>query len=101
MFLYIIRSGDTNKYKIGISKDPKQRLEALQTGNGETLEIVHTFPTRYDYKLEAGLHNSYKSKKTIGEWFEFSEKELSEVKNRCVILETTYTSLEESGNPFI
>lgn len=98
MYLYIMRTSGTSLYKIGVSKDPETRMENLQTGNGEELELVFTFKTKYDYKLEASLHNSYKSCRTIGEWFEFTPVQLDEVKNRCVLVESTFTSLEEGGN---
>lgn len=93
-----MKTSGQDLYKIGISKDPETRLESLQTGNGDELELVFTFETKYDFKLETSLHNSYKSHRTIGEWFQFTPLELEEVKKRCVIVESTFKALEESGS---
>lgn len=38
--VYIIRSGNTGAYKIGVAKDVEKRLEGLQVGNPEKLHII-------------------------------------------------------------
>lgn len=98
MNLYIIRTRGTDLYKIGVSKNPEGRLDNLQTGNGEELELVFKFKTNYDFKLETNLHNSYKTNRTIGEWFQFTPAQLEDVKKRCEIVEATFKSLEENNS---
>ena len=39
MKIYLIR--DTDRYKIGFSKEPKKRLKQLQTGSSEVMELVY------------------------------------------------------------
>ena len=61
--LYIIRSGETQLFKIGISKDPDKRLKQLQTGNPNLLKIYFTFQINNKYQnvkavnIETTLHN--------------------------------------------
>ena len=61
--LYIIRSGETQLFKIGISKDPDKRLKQLQTGNPNLLKIYFTFQINNKYQnikavnIETTIHN--------------------------------------------
>lgn len=98
MYLYIMKTSGQDLYKIGVSKNPEERLDSLQTGNGEELELVFKFKTNYDFKLETNLHNSYKTNRTIGEWFQFTPAQLEDVKRRCEIVEATFKSLEENNS---
>lgn len=75
-YLYVVEV-DGN-YKIGISKNPKQRL-------GEYTKYAkepHTIMLEYcrDYvNLEETLHQKYAQKNIRGEWFSLSECDLSEI----------------------
>ena len=80
--LYIIRCGNTNKFKIGVSKDPLKRCRQLQTGNPEILKIYFVFHINDSYKnidafkLEHIIHQFLKEQKNkhiINEWFELNE----------------------------
>lgn len=75
--LYLIRSGTTNSYKIGISCDPVSRLSQLQTGNPHSLSLIACCPG--DRILEKKYHEKYKAKRQRGEWFEFSQEEENEI----------------------
>lgn len=81
MKVYLIKSIESASYKIGISKNPKQRLSALQTGNPELIVIVHEYETQYPYKLETALHNYFRIDKKQNEWFSLGlNEELNFVK---------------------
>lgn len=75
-YLYVVEV-DGN-YKIGISKNPKQRL-------GEYTKYAkepHTIILKYcrDYvNIEETLHQKYAQKNIRGEWFSLSEFDLSEI----------------------
>ena len=45
--MYILRNGNTNQYKIGITNDLNRRLRELQTGCPGELEIVKLY-THYN-----------------------------------------------------
>lgn len=72
MFIYAIMEEDTGNIKIGISKNPEQRLRQLQTGNSSQLSIVKTIKADNNFKDEKALHLKNKEHLIRGEWF--SEK---------------------------
>lgn len=65
--IYFIRSG---KYvKIGYSKNPKKRLDELQTGNPEKLKLIAVM--QGNLQTEKSLHDLYSNKRIRGEWFRY------------------------------
>jgi predicted GIY-YIG superfamily endonuclease len=76
-YVYIIKdTGFKNRCKIGITKNPKQRIKNLQTGNSNKLILI--FVLKVDDKIkssqvESVIHKYFKEKKIwiLGEWFEF------------------------------
>ena len=73
MFIYVI-GNDTNKQKIGFSKDVHKRLKSLQTGNPEPLKIHHfeEVPDTRARILERKLHKELGYIRLNGEWFDMS-----------------------------
>ena len=69
--LYIIQSDVSGAIKIGISKNPKNRMRQLQTGSPYKLKLLTIVNGRGD--LERSLHESLKPYKKAckGEWFDF------------------------------
>jgi len=101
-YIYLIKSevDETILYKIGFSKNPKQRLKELKIGN-PNLEIVATWATKHNHKLESTLHNNYKHKNINGEWFSLSSDEAESFLERCEQIEKTFDLLKKSNNPFV
>ena len=77
-YVYIIRAGRTNLYKIGKSNDPQGRLDNLQTANPYKLKLIHTFKADNASAAEEELHGLLCKKQMEGEWFRLS----IDVKNR-------------------
>lgn len=100
-FIYLIKAEESSRYKIGISKNPQNRLRQLQTGNSEKLDIIHIFESAIAKKVESALHNTYGSLRKSGEWFELSLKEEVEFINKCKDIENNMLFLIENGNKFI
>ena len=75
-FIYVLRSGGTNRFKIGLSKNVPNRLESLQTGNPETLYLICAFPMIDAFTKEQELHKRYKEKRITREWFELTEEDI-------------------------
>jgi hypothetical protein len=67
--VYFMYSEDAHCVKIGISKNPKQRLTAVQTGFPHKLEIIKTQETDDARKLERELHKALADFRLHGEWF--------------------------------
>jgi predicted GIY-YIG superfamily endonuclease len=72
MNVYFIRAGEHGAIKIGVAKNVKARLDQLQTGNHQDLQIIHVIEAKgeaHAFNLEAELHNIYKHENIRGEWF--------------------------------
>ena len=65
--LYIIRMGGAGPIKIGIATDPYSRMNELQTGNPQELQLIKV----YDYcaMFEDKIHKELENYRMQGEWF--------------------------------
>lgn len=100
-FVYLIgEENEENKYKIGSTKckDINKRLKQLQTGNSNKLILTNYFETSRPFKLEVMLHNKYKDKNVIGEWFELNDNDISTFKKECENFQAIIDCLKE--NPY-
>lgn len=70
MYVYAIREQDTGNIKLGISRDPQQRLLQLQTGNSSPLELVAYHKADNRFHDERVLHTDAAAYKIRGEWFQ-------------------------------
>lgn len=70
-YLYFILAPESRRMKIGIAKDPRQRLAALQTGNCEPLMLLGTIETDASEArpFERELHDCWAAWHIRGEWF--------------------------------
>jgi len=79
--LYFLREGNSNRYKIGITKNTGSiRASGLQTGNSQPLVLICEFPTSNDSlyeKLFKNLHASKLVKRGGTEFFEVEEGEVN------------------------
>ena len=71
-YLYMLRAGNTDYYKIGVSININKRIEALQSGNPHKLTIYESVYTRERY-LEGIIHRKLKQYRVEGEWFHFDK----------------------------
>lgn len=58
--------------KIGVSNNPKKRMNDLQTSNPFRLEIVESVEfqnERQAFALEKKIHHKFRKKRLRGEWF--------------------------------
>ncbi|BAZ86723.1 GIY-YIG nuclease family protein [Dolichospermum compactum] len=79
-FVYLVRSGDTTRYKIGMSDNLARRLQQL---NGKqspyevfvvsSIEVINALP------IEKTLHHKYKDYRRKGEWFELTDEQVENV----------------------
>lgn len=63
--VYFISRGDA--IKIGFSRDPRDRLAALQTQHPEVLELITSAPGTVRH--ERSLHQKFDHLRITGEWF--------------------------------
>jgi hypothetical protein len=78
-YLYLIKSGNLNHYKIGITNNLDRRLRKLQTGNPQPMWYVfaveadiNDYYGREIQYLEKFLHKNFEERKILYEWFELS-----------------------------
>jgi len=98
--VYLIRGND-GKYKIGIAKNPTQRIKQLQTGNSDKLVIIETYQSENASKIETALHNHYGHLRNEGEWFDLSISDEAKFINKCKQIDETISTLRSMGNVFV
>ena len=71
-YIYFIKQdhGDRAYVKIGISRNPKERLKYLQTASPVELELMLCIEG--DRDLERLIHGAFADDRAEGEWFEWS-----------------------------
>ena len=74
-FVYFIEAVGTDKIKIGVSKEPEERLKQLSTGSVVPLKLLGKVPG--DAKTEKELQSKFDHFRHDKEWF-FASKELRE-----------------------
>lgn len=110
--VYLIQLGQTELYKIGVSKNSKKRIKQLQTGSPYSLTLISVYKTVRPYKLERILHSKMSSRKyspnfdadfdlLTGEWFNLSVKDVLGFLDSCKKIEDSIDLLKKAGNPFI
>lgn len=70
MYVYAIREDESGRIKLGISRNPEQRLKQLQTGNSQKLSLVAYKKAGNGAVDEAALHEANKDLHVRGEWFD-------------------------------
>jgi hypothetical protein len=99
-FVYLIKS-DEGAYKIGYSKNPKKRLNQLQTGNSNKLMLVETYESPNSFKIEKTLHRKFGFCKTNGEWFDLNLMDENNFHDYCKIIDNSIIKLKELNNIFV
>lgn len=77
-WIYLIT--DKEYTKIGAtSYNVKKRMCELQTGNPKKLEIIGKYRVDNKITTEKFIHNKYKEKNILNEWFELDSEEIREI----------------------
>lgn len=76
-FVYFIKNTETNRFKIGRTKNVEERLCQLQTGNDCPLVLYKIIPSENSAELETSLHNKFADYHIRGEWFAISEEQIN------------------------
>lgn len=99
--IYLIKCTEDSNYKIGVSKNPTERLRTHQTSNPFQLKLVGIYETERAFQIEKILHRRYSYAKKEGEWFDLSIKEEIEFVRECNRIDESLNDLARSGNVFI
>ena len=76
-YIYLIKCGHTDYYKIGFAKDVQQRLLALQAANPVKLHLIAT--AKRERSEETVLHNEFSAYWHRNEWFKFDKEKVNKV----------------------
>lgn len=106
--VYLINSGLTDRYKIGVSKNAHDRIRGLQTGNPQKLTLVSYYESEIYIKIETILHRVLKHKKYIiedfenlkGEWFILTNEDVLSFRESCEKIESAINCLDNSSTFF-
>lgn len=80
-YIYFMRSGSTDKYKIGLSVDPDRRLKELNSEQAcEPIEKLWDIRVSNMFVAESWLHQSFSNNRYHGEWFHFADSDIEAVK---------------------
>ena len=81
-YVYLIRAGQTDNYKIGITNNIESRLNTLRTSHYEELILISKakYTNRFmSLLIEEELHNRYSLYRLRGEWFKLNDKHTEEI----------------------
>jgi len=84
--VYIVSSEINNKklYKIGYTKrEVYKRIKEFKTGNASEFEIVDTFASKWETKIERSLQKHFKFNKVKREWFDLNTSQVKDFRNLC------------------
>lgn len=97
-YIYLIGELDNpNMFKIGVTRgEINKRKKHLQTGSSQELYLCKSFKSKNPFKLEKLLHNFYKGKNTINEWFELNENDINDFIEKCQHFENILLTLQDN-----
>lgn len=78
MFLYVAKNKGTGNFKVGISRNPEERVKALQVGCDGELQLIATVSAKNGYQSEAQAHARLSNSLVHGEWFSATQEEVLE-----------------------
>lgn len=79
-YVYLMRAGTTNMYKIGNAKNVQARRKAIQTANPLPIIIVAVLRTTMANMLERKMHAFFRTKRVNGEWFLLTPEDVAAFK---------------------
>ena len=98
-YVYLICDPANDLYKIGVTRNlESQRIKKLQTGNPTELFIRSIYKTKWPFRLETMLHNFYRNRKVLNEWYQLDDCDVIDFQDICTKLDATIGALQ--SNPF-
>lgn len=86
-YVYMVRAGK-DQYKIGVAVDVGNRIRALQTSNGNKIELITSRRVVAAFEVERSIHKKLETAKLKGgtEWFRLEPEEAIEL---AILVNTT------------
>ena len=77
--VYLIRLGDTNYFKIGMTTDINGRIAVLQTATPFDLHLIAAADHPNAFAVEKDMHAALKEYNIRNEWFQCDQQEIVSV----------------------
>lgn len=78
-YVYLLKSNGL--FKIGKSKNPSKRITDISPKFPAEVEIVSVIKTKNMDSMESCLHNKFKDKRRLGEWFNLTTEDIEYCNN--------------------
>ena len=83
-WVYLVKDKSNVTYKIGVTRtDVEKRIKRLQTGNSTELLLIHKYFCEYPFRTESILHNKFRHRKELNEWFRLEPEEVERFDETC------------------
>ena len=91
-YFYFIKYTDLCLFKFGVTNNIRQRLNQIRTASGLNIQELLLLKCQVDYDespyvVEQFLINFFKDKKTQGEWFKLSTRDIIQVRQLIWFIE--------------
>jgi hypothetical protein len=99
--VYLIFDPISGNTKIGSSNNPERRLVEIKNQNQNEFLYIIAFVSGVPQTLEKELHDIYKSKNVVNEWYSLTEKEICQIissNHMIVVAENHMISHMENEN---
>ena len=70
--VYMLQVCSSDRYKIGVTNNIRNRLKNIQTGNPDAIKIIALLECPKPTHIESSLHEEFACYRIHGEWFEMS-----------------------------
>lgn len=81
-YIYLVKT--LGYIKIGITRDPKKRIDSIRNSLPVELSVIKVLPVK-DYRVtERELHNKYIHKHVKNEWFTLDDNDVNDILSNFV-----------------
>jgi hypothetical protein len=98
-YIYLVQAvHPQNHYKIGLSKNPVERIRKMGVILPFPIEVKHLMKTNHMKRAEKHLHEEFSHKRLNGEWFDLDDADVQSIlcRDKVVILDAAW-ELPEGG----
>lgn len=106
-YVYLLQLEGLDVFKIGFSKNPKQRVKNLQTGSPYKFILIDSYQSHRYTQIEGSLHRRFASQKVDedeyklqGEFFKLDNKTVLSFKEICEKIDKNFKIIEENSTLF-
>jgi hypothetical protein len=99
-FVYFFKADGTNRYKIGLTNNLDRRSKEINRGQAPfPVTLQWSIAVNDTHAAETKLHHRFSENRRHGEWFEFTDSQLSEVKQAYSEIAGEYPNIPVFNKP--